>query len=432
MPALSQSAEIASVHAPRERAVFQVPFNLALLTITLLALIPNLSIGLHQFINYDGNWNIFTAIQDKWPLFRSEWKRDAHPILYYLLLRACTKLGHSHLIYRIPSLFPGVASIFVLGKIAEKLYDSRSVALLCAAAYGFSLTMLEIFCDVRSYPLALLFLLIATYLFVQFVTGLTGPNFLRSKREAWFCFGCSAFATLALFTEYYAAFLLVAYPIAVALLCLFSSRIHDSFWIFARTRFVALAAAIIVPCWGVWWLYRKHLRLQPTIQNNVVDFVWKPGSSVAGFLLGGLKADFNFISPIETQSTALFVAIVLIAAAVIIVNFRSRPRAAGLLAPVILAVLTGELMVFSVARRYPFGGFARQQSILFPFIILTGFLILDSLLRVLRFRGAKTVVLFVTAAAIASSFEYHWQKFPKTSEELFTRDYREFRSALPP
>ena len=92
---------------------------------------------------------IMSDAVDRCKLFISEWKADAHSPLYYLLLRIVAKLGHSHLLYRSLSIIPGVGSVYVIGQIANRLYDGKIVALLTAAAYGFSVTMIDHTCDVR-------------------------------------------------------------------------------------------------------------------------------------------------------------------------------------------------------------------------------------------------------------------------------------------
>jgi hypothetical protein len=98
--------------------------------------------------------------------------------------------------------------------------------------------------------------------------------------------------------------------------------------------------------------------------------------------------------------------------------------------PTTLLVLIVQGMIFGLAGRYPWGGFARQQSFLFPFIILAGFLIVDLFLRAVHSQAARTLICLFLAASIASSFDYHWSRFPRIPEELFAKDYRNFRNAV--
>src|SRR5579862_6761907 len=95
-------------------------FGLALLGIALLSLIPRLLLGMSQYVEYDGYWHVWIAQQDRWANFIREYQGDAHPPLYYLLLRASLWLGRTQLAYRIISLLAGTASVFILGRTALK------------------------------------------------------------------------------------------------------------------------------------------------------------------------------------------------------------------------------------------------------------------------------------------------------------------------
>jgi len=59
-----------------------------------------------------------------------------------------------------------------------------------------------------------------------------------------------------------------------------------------------------------------------------------------------------------------------------------------------LVLLVSELIVLAVIGRYPFGGESRHQSIIFPFVLLSGFLLLDGSVSFLRFPLMKKLVLF--------------------------------------
>ena len=83
------------------------------------------------------------------------------------------------------------------------------------------------------------------------------------------------------------------------------------------------------------------------------------------------------------------------------------PRAAGV-PGLLFLLLLAELVLLSLLRLYPFGGYARQQSILFPFFTLTGFLLLDWIVGRLpatgRFRWLGAGILGLTAAAICVNY----------------------------
>lgn len=387
-PARCADAINPSIGHPRgTRQVLYIAKNWPLLAITLAALVPRLLLGLTQFVHYDGYWHVFIATQDRWSLFISEWKGDAHPPLHYLLLRALSAFGHSHLVYRLPSIVPGVASIYIFGRIAQKLCRGQLLALIAAAAYGFSITMIDLTCDVRSYPLALFSILSAFYCFLD---------------ASWALFG--VLTALALLSEYYAAFFLLA---CIAILIV---RCRD-----VKALCLALAPPLAVAA----FLYRTHFRLQPRIENVVGDFYRQHGESIFRFVLTGLRNDLNFMLPFELHSTAALLAFLLLAAISVAFAWR-RMTAAGRTAFVILLLMLAELAALGVARRYPFGGFARQQSLIFPFLVLAGFVLLDSLAR-----NSKIVAILVAVSA-AASFAYRWEEFPKVGDELFTPQYQAF------
>ena len=405
----------------------QISFIYLLLCISILALIPRLILGATQIIQYDGYWHIFTATQNKWRLFVSEWKGDAHPPLYYLLLRGCAKLGHYPLIYRLPSILPGVMSIYVLGQIARKFYRSNSIALLAAAAYGFSLTIIDLDCDVRAYPLSLLFVLCAFYCLLAM---LVGPEQKLNPAVISFAISCS----LAILTEYMTVFF---FPAALVVLLVLGIRFPE-----VRQKMLKLFSAkprvfimlLGVPFAVIAWLYQVHVRYQPRTQNNVEEFYWAKGTSMLDFVLRGLRNDVNFLMPVEINSFWICAVLtVAVLGTVLYLSFMRKadqkqiaPAALGLL----LLVMLAELIYVSLVRRYPFGGFARQQSILFPFIVLTAFWLLDSfsarLPRILHSGISLAIALLITA-----SFWHGWSNIPKLREDLFTGEYKVFSETLP-
>src|SRR4051812_48590275 len=114
-------------------------FGLFLVLIAAIAAIPRLLLGATQFIEYDGYWHVFIAQQDNWHNFWSEINANAHPPLYFLLLKFAMRFGRSLLVYRSISLLTGVLSVFLVGWIAGKLTRSRIWAYQAALAYGLAL-----------------------------------------------------------------------------------------------------------------------------------------------------------------------------------------------------------------------------------------------------------------------------------------------------
>ena len=395
------------------------------------ALIPMLIRGAGEFIGYDGFWHVFIATQNRWKLFVFEWKNDAHPPLYVLLLRIVALFGHSRLILRSISIAPAFGSICLVGLIAKKLCRDPLVALLAAGAYAFSTTMLEINLEVRSYPLCLFFVLAAFYFFVDFFVRDVDAKGRRSL-VLW-----GILSSLAIGTEYYAIFFVVACLACVALFGAMRRGLREATTGWTGANWLQVLFALFLPFATITYFYRTHIRHQPPNYAHVIEFYWTPGTSALAFVLRNLRADLNFVLPLEITSTAALLLLLVISVPLIGLLFflRRRPGAisvAALPACMSLVLLT-ELIATSLLRRYPFGGFDRQQSILFPFLFLTGFVLLD---QVINFLPAalplRAAIVGLFALLIGAHFTYAWRRLAHIPTELFTNEYAMYQSKVVP
>ena len=69
--------------------------------IALAAAVPRIWLGASQFVEYDGYWHVFIAQQDNWKNFWADIYANAHPPLYFLLLKAALHFGHSLLVIEV-------------------------------------------------------------------------------------------------------------------------------------------------------------------------------------------------------------------------------------------------------------------------------------------------------------------------------------------
>jgi hypothetical protein len=144
----------------------------------------------------------------------------------------------------------------------------------------------------------------------------------------------------------------------------------------------------------------------------------------------------NYILPVYVTST---VVVGSLAAAMVLYGLYSavlrkapvRALVSGLPSLMVVLIL-GELIACSLARKYPFGGLERQQSIFFPFFVLAAFVLLDQLVSLLSTRWAQVMALSAVALLIAATFGYRWQKTPRHSEELFADQYQTFLRNVSP
>ena len=404
-------------------------FKYALLAITLAALIPAVVLGRSEFISYDGYWHLFIATQNRWELLLREFKANAHPIVFYLVLRVVSLLGHSRLLYRLPSIISGVLAVYLLGRTTERLCTHKVSALLTAAAYGFSMAMLQINTDVRSYPLALLFTILAFSYLTKFLLDL-GP---RSGR---YLLQFSISTSLAIATEYYAIFFFFACLAVLALLLWTNSMFRERLLEWRRENRSTALASSLLPMLVMAFFYVMHIRHQPSAYGHVAAFYWSPGTPLGEFILRNLRADLNYLLPIQIPTTSALVLLLVLFVPLLLYFglFRRkslRSTAAGVPGLLVLALLA-ELIFVSLAGRYPFGGFDRQQSIFFPFLIMTTFLLLDWTVARLRLVWLRGTVLAAVAILIAANFSLSWQKTPGNSEELCTAEYKTFLSSVIP
>ena len=404
-------------------------FPYLLLAITIAALLPRLLLGVGEAISYDGYWNIFMDTQNRWSLFFAEYQADQHPILFRFLLRAVAHLGSTRLIYRIATILPGVATVFVLGKIAEKLCSSQIVALLAAAAYGFSLTVIDLDTDIRDYSLALLFIVTAFYFLIEFLLSEGG------KRTARSLFLSAFFTSLAIATEYYSIFFLAAWFVIVSLYYLRERVFPASDNIVPRCNAYWFSLALWLPIITTTYLYTTHLSFHRILQNNVQQFYWKPGESAFAFLLTNLLRDLSYLSPLRIPPVVLALAL-MVAVPIALSSKFWRTETLGKKASgtpaLVLSLLIFQLVVLALLGAYPFGGYQRQQSVLFPFLTLTCFVFLDRLIAWLPRSHWKTTAFIASALLIPTNFAYWWPRWPRNhGEELFVREYRDFRSSLP-
>src|SRR5277367_2580399 len=115
----------------------------ALLLIALIGFVVRVEVGRKTFISFDEWQHLFMAASARWSDLSFELATNAHPPLFFLLLRYIVKLGHVGL-YRLISVASGTGSIIVVGLIARKVIDSPVLQLVGAAAFALSADAISI------------------------------------------------------------------------------------------------------------------------------------------------------------------------------------------------------------------------------------------------------------------------------------------------
>jgi len=330
-------------------------FWLALLLISLVGLVIRVEVGRKTFISFDEWQHLFMASSARWSDLSFELQTNAHPPLFFLLLRYVVKLGDVGL-YRLISVASGTASIIVVGLIARKVIDSAILQLVCAAAFALSADAISISVEIRSYQLTVFITLLAFLSWLGMFPGTDGKISTRS------CIALAVCSSLAVSCHYSAVFFLVP--------CLLILPLSGLRW--------PVVAALFVPCAVFAVEYFVHAGAQP-LQGYLFDFYFgqTPNESATSFIARNSQNFFNLFSPVEIRSETVFLFIsLLICGLVAWVLIKRRKKSIPIL---FASSIVLELLAAALARKYPFGGMLRHQYIAGPFLLIATFVILDAL-----------------------------------------------------
>jgi hypothetical protein len=422
----------ATVHglpAARDTPVFsswQRHLPLMLAVAALLGLIPAIYFSGLRRIEYDAFWELFIATQDRWRDFVEEGRLGAHPPLFHLILRGVYHLGHSHLIYRMPCMLATVGTAFLIGVIVRRISGNAVFAVLATLASAFSGMTIEMAISMRSYPIAVFFIVLSFYYLLEAWE-------LPEGREAWkSCAACSVALSLAILTEYFSVFYLAASFSLVVLRFTF-----DAAWRTRVTRWLEGKTGLVFAFFALPVLVTAYLLLVHFGEHQVNStFYWVPSrESLAGFWARSLPLELSLLTPIKLASSG--VALLMLALAMFLmagVRFLTRKRDMTPFvtwAPVlILMMLLLQISTGAAVHRYPFGGQLRHQYILSPFLLVSYFVLAAQATKLLKrpaWRAACGTVMLAVVAVVSC---VAWRDVPIAPQETFVKDYADFRSAV--
>jgi hypothetical protein len=365
-----------------------------LLLIAFVGLVARLYVGSKTFIDFDEWQHVFIAGGARWADLAFELRTNAHPPLFFLLLRPLVRLAPGNPeFYRSISIAAGSGSIVIVGLIARKIIDSPVIQLLCAAVFALSVDAIAISDEIRSYELAVFLVLLA---FLSWLS-MFPPN--GEKVEVWPFAAFAVCSSLAVSSHYSAVFFLGA-CIAVSPL-LVAGATAKRLWL--------LGSALAVPLIVFAVQYFIHASVQP-IQGYLFDFYrgMTPGESAAAFAVRNTRNFFNLFSPVQFPSMASFLPFLLLFAGAgtwaLSRRFRENSAAGKGSAGAILvaAVIVLELLTASLFQKYPFGGMLRHQYVAGPFLLIGSFVVLDCVVSHAGQRLRLAVSAFVLAASICN------------------------------
>jgi len=384
----------------------------------------------NQRLEYDSWWHVFIARETPWASFWRDVYINAHPPVFYLLLRAVAEVGSDRLVYRSLSIAAAVAATYVIGRIATRVFRTTTLSLPCALAFGLSMTTVVVGCAVRSYMLAVALLLIAFRAYLDLID----PTHGRVATRARVVFAIAL--TGAITTHYSAIFFFCA---AVTVPCLYSAVDggYRRFWRERlRTRWTAEIATVLPVAATIVAVYFAHLFQFDVPMSHLLRFFPDPSATAAG-LLGGsgsflartLVAEIDLFSPItiaDRGPTTLAVALSLFAMVVVGIVLTLRRRSDWVVASTpsaTLAIVATAIMGASLLGRYPFGGALHHQYILFPFVVLSVFVVVDAI--VARSHREWLAVAVVSAAVIVNSI-VQWRFVQFVGDEPAARELETF------
>lgn len=398
----------------------------------LAGVVPRLLFAVRAHIEYDGWWHVFIAQQDVLSNFLWEYHANAHPPLYFLLLKAATLIGKTRLTYRLVSLVAGLATAYVLGRIVSRWGGHWAVPGITTLAFSLSWSSIVISGEVRSYALCVLFLVLGGYAFFE----LSRPRLLTVARHSLLLSVASA---LALLSHYSAVLFLssVAVVLAGRLALVRSFRLR----VVAVLRRMPLRvlAPVVIPLATGAFLYVTHARPHTTAMNHLPEFylVSSSADEPLRFLLRNTALQVGLFLPFRLVVASLWVEAAIGGASLVVVlaalalprarGFREPLRAAGALFGVMVLVA----MALGLAGAYPYGGALRHQFYLFPFLLVFLAGGLDGLLSRIGSRSARAGLLLLVVVVLTGGFGAGARQLQSFRDELSTMPVREMWKEFP-
>lgn len=401
-----------------------------LAAISLVAAAPMLYMALNQRLDYDSWWHVFIAREAPWAPFWRDVYINAHPPVFYLLLRAAAELGSERVVYRSLSIVAAVVATYVIGRIATRVLRTSVLSLPCALAFGLAMTTVIMTSAVRSYMLAVALLLIAFRAYLDLVDPRHGPIATMTR----VVFAVALIGAIA--THYSAIFFACA---AATVPCLYSAvdgryrmwwrkRLRTG-WTAEIATLTPIAAAVVAAYFAHMFQFRVPMR-------HVLPFFPDRAEAVSG-LLGGsepflarsILAEVDLFSPVPIAGLpptawAVVLSLLAIVAIGLVLTLHRRSDWVVASTPIAtLAILAAALMGASLLGRYPFGGELRHQFILFPFIVLSIFALVDEV--VARFHHQQLALAAVSTAVILNGI-VQWRQVRFVDDEPAARELATF------
>jgi uncharacterized membrane protein len=222
-----------------------------------------------QYVGYDSFWHVFVARQETWRNFWREVQDNAHPLLFYLLLKATIALlGKSFLVYRLWSILGVAVATVLLARLTCSLTRNAPLGIVAAAAFAFSASAVEVGLEVRHYAIFLAFAIAAFSAWVEWIAPPPG-------RVSPWARGIFATSLSGAILSHYSAFFLLGATLAVPALLWFS---HPRWRARLRGDIASQRAGLLVmfgiPLAVAGGLWAVHIRVYRSGIAHVAEFLY--------------------------------------------------------------------------------------------------------------------------------------------------------------
>lgn len=376
--------------------------RLALIVIAVVSLAVTVRFAQHRYLGFDEALHVFESTVQPFAQIADELKMEAHPPLHYFAVRLVTPQSESAIWPRLASIVPGTLTAIFIYYCAIELRLARPLALLASLAFALAPSQINMGASVRAYSLATTLTVLA-YLYL--LRDLRAP--MQASRRARLTF--AAACVLAMATEYSAIFVVATALMVVMSWELAGTTLRPTGWAMALAHrrleltIVALGAIAMIA-------YRRWADIPAYF--HLTEFFPAPGESVVHFAGNGIaRALADLLCPLPAPANiATSVGVVVFTATTIALTVRylgprspSRDVARGSVL-VIHLLLWIVLLVLAYLGLYPFGGRLRHQFMLFPFLLLSIFLVIDEAYRVLATHIPRALLCVIVAWAILTGF----------------------------
>ncbi len=384
--------------------------------------------GIVSRIEYDGWWHVFIARVSDWPAFWGEVNSNAHPPLFFLLLKLASYcLGCSRLAYRAVSILSGVFSVYLVGMIAARVFRSRTTVVLATLTFATSTVTVIMANEVRSYMLAGMFFLISILFFLDQLE----PSSKQLRSRVFLSVGL----TLGVLSHYSILFVLpifVVMPLVLAVLFpAVGQRRFGSWKRIVPGHLIMLSVPVAVGAAEYYFHIRKFHGT--TAFSYLKRFFFEPGEHLWKYVLRVSVDELDLFVPVDLLRfpsilQLLAVALVITGLVALVSVLRKEGDVVAAVVPVTFVLLTCGLLAASVIRRYPFGGTLRHQYVIFPLAVISVFLLVDRWVDRCSSRSRRGVVQGFLFSFVVVSAVSQWVHLEIRRVELATVGYQRFQS----